>query len=143
MVSGIQRKLANHPGTLALRKDLLENARKGLHKLLQEAEKQGNPDHSLVWSYFQMGDVERILGNTAAEKEQYASGCELASKLAAVADPGDVQAQRDLGVSYGRLGDVGCKWARRRSRSTSTRRRWPSMSVARRPTPKMSRPNTI
>ena len=105
MVSGIQRKLANRPGTLALRKDLLENARKGLQKLLQEAERQGNPDHTLVWSYFQMGDVERILGNTSAAKKQYASGYELASKLA-VADPGNAQARRDLGVSYSRLGDV-------------------------------------
>ncbi len=105
MVSGIQRKLATRPGTLALRKDLLENARKGLQRLLQEAEKQGNPDHTLVWSYFQMGDVERILGNTSAAKKQYASGYELASKLA-VADSGSAQAQRDLGVSYSRLGDV-------------------------------------
>ena len=105
MVSGIQRKLSTRPGTLALRKDLLENARKGLRKLLQEAEKQGNPDHSLVWSYFQMGDVERILGNTSAAKQQYSSGYELASKLAA-ADSGSDQAQRDLGASYSRLGDV-------------------------------------
>jgi serine/threonine protein kinase len=38
MVFGIQNKLENRPGTHELRKDLLENARKGLRMLVQEAE---------------------------------------------------------------------------------------------------------
>jgi tetratricopeptide (TPR) repeat protein len=105
MVFGIQHKLQNRPGTLVLRKDLLENARRGLEKLLQEAEKQGNPDQTLVWSYFRMGDVEQILGNTFAANKEYTSGYELASKLAA-ADPGNHAAQRDLSASCSRLGDV-------------------------------------
>ncbi len=105
MVFGIQTKLETRPGTQDLRKDLLENARKGLEKLLQEAEKQGTPDQTLVWSYFRMGDVEQVMGNTLAAKNEYANGYELARKLAD-ADPRNSQAQSDLGVGYISLGNI-------------------------------------
>ena len=78
MVQGIQTKLEARPGTEDLRKDLLENARKGLQELLQEAQRQGNPDQTLVWTYFRMGDVDQVLGNTLAAKKEYASGSDIA-----------------------------------------------------------------
>ena len=105
MVQGIQTKLETRPGTEDLRKDLLENARKRVQELLQEAERQGNPDQTLVWSYFRMGDVDQVLGDTLAAKKEYASGSELAVKLAA-ADPSNSSAQSDLGISYINLGNI-------------------------------------
>ncbi len=105
MVQGIQTKLETRPGTQDLRKDLLENARKRVLELLQEAERQGNPDQTLVWSYFRMGDVDRVIGDTLAARKEYASGSELAVKLAA-ADPSSSSAQSDLGISYINLGNI-------------------------------------
>ena len=42
---------------------MLAKARKGLKKLLKEAEQQDSPDHTLVASHLQMGRVEELLGN--------------------------------------------------------------------------------
>ena len=105
MVFGIQNKLKNRPGTQDLRKELLEQARIGLAKILDEARKQGTPDNTLVWSHFGMGDLERQLGNTLAAQREYRAGYELAKRLAD-ADPTNVGAQRDLGVSFDSLGDI-------------------------------------
>jgi serine/threonine-protein kinase len=105
MVQGIQTKLEVRPGTQDLRKDLLENARRRVQELLQEAERQGNPDQTLVWSYFRMGDVDQVIGDTQAAKKEYASALALASTLAA-ADPRDSSAQSDLGISYINLGNI-------------------------------------
>ena len=105
MVFGIQNKLKNRPGTQDLRKELLEQARIGLAKILDEARKQGTPDNTLVWSHFGMGDLERQLGNTLAAQREYRAGYELAKRLAD-SDPTNVGAQRDLGVSFDSLGDI-------------------------------------
>jgi tetratricopeptide (TPR) repeat protein len=105
MVFGIQTRLENRPGTHQLRKELLENARQGLRALLREAEKQGNPDRTLLWSHLRMGDVELVLGNTQAAQKQYESAHELAQRLAQT-DLNNAEGQRDLSVSFERLGDV-------------------------------------
>ncbi|MFO0881704.1 MAG: tetratricopeptide repeat protein [Gemmataceae bacterium] len=105
MVFGIQNKLETQPGTLALRKELLGKARLGLGKLLAEAERQGNPDSTLVWAHFRMGDTEKILGNIEAARQQYQAGHDLARRLVE-ANPDSLRAQRDLSVSYSKLGDV-------------------------------------
>jgi tetratricopeptide (TPR) repeat protein len=70
-----------------------------------QAEKQGSPDQTLVWSHLRMGDVELALGNTLAAKKEYEIGHELAQRQAE-ADPKNAEAQRDLRASYGRLGDA-------------------------------------
>lgn len=105
MVSGIQTKLAMRPATLELRKDLLENARSGLQTLLQEAEKLGTPDSTLVWSYFRLGDVELALGNTQAASKEYRLGHAIVEQLAK-GEPDNPQFQRDLGTSFSNLGEV-------------------------------------
>jgi eukaryotic-like serine/threonine-protein kinase len=105
MVQGIQTKLEVRPGTEDLRMDLLENARKRVQELLQEAERQGNPDQTLVWSYFRMGDVDQVIGDTAAARKEYARAAELAEKLAA-ADPNNSSALSDQGISYINLGMI-------------------------------------
>jgi tetratricopeptide (TPR) repeat protein len=108
MVFGIQYKLESRPGTQELRKDLLTNARTGLRKLLQEAERQGSPDSTLVWAHLGMGDVELLLGNTPAAAREFQAGHELATRLAE-ADPNNAQAQRDLSASLRKLGEVSRK----------------------------------
>ena len=105
MVQGIQTKLEARGGTEDLRKDLLENARKRVQELLHEAERQGNPDQTLVWSYFRMGDVDQIIGDTLAAKKEYTSGSDLAVQLAA-ADPDSSSALSDVGISYINLGMI-------------------------------------
>ncbi len=104
-VFGIQMKLETRPGTQELRRELLTLARNGLAKILEDARKQGNPDKTLMWSHFYMGDVERQLGNTLAAQQEYQAGYQLAKQLTD-ADPTDTQAQRDLSISYQSLGDV-------------------------------------
>jgi hypothetical protein len=105
MVFDVQHKLENRPGTLELRQDLLRNARQGLRLLLREADRQGDPDCTLVWAHFGMGDVELLLGNTQTAGKQYEEAHELARRLLE-ADPQNAQAQRDLSVSLNKLGDV-------------------------------------
>jgi tetratricopeptide (TPR) repeat protein len=105
MVFAIQKKLETRSGTQDLRKDLLENARRGLRTLLREAERQGNPDSTLVWSHLRMGDVELILGHTQAARQEYETGHGLAQSLAQ-AGPRNAQAQRDLNASFNKLGNV-------------------------------------
>ncbi len=105
MIFAIQNKLASRPGTLELRKDLLTGARGGLKKLLAESERHGNPDKKLVWSYFQMGTIERLLGNLEAAREEFQTGHDKA-KLLADAAPGNADAQRDVGVGLSHLGDI-------------------------------------
>jgi serine/threonine protein kinase len=105
MVFGIQTRLETRPGTQELRKELLENARQGLRALLREAEGQGDPDSTLVWSHLRTGDVELVLGNTQAARQHYEAGHELAGELAQ-ADANKALAQRDLSACFERLGNV-------------------------------------
>jgi hypothetical protein len=105
MVFDVQHKLKNRPDTLELRQDLLRNARRGLRQLLREAQRQENPDSTAVWALFGMGDVELLLGNTQTARKQYEEAHELARRLAE-ADRKNAQAQRDLSVSFNKLGEV-------------------------------------
>ncbi len=104
-VFDIQSMLEDRPGTQDLRRALLEKARTGLKKILDEARKQGSPDQTLVWSHFQMGNIEQQLGNTLAAQKEYQAGHEMAFRFAE-ADPKNAEAQRDLSVSFEKLGDV-------------------------------------
>jgi tetratricopeptide (TPR) repeat protein len=105
MVGSIQNKLETRAATQDLRKDLLENARRGLRTLLREAERQDQPDSTLVVSHLRMGDVELILGNTRTARKEYETGHQLARRLAE-ADPNNAEAQRDLSISFDKLGNV-------------------------------------
>jgi eukaryotic-like serine/threonine-protein kinase len=105
MVFGFQNKLKVRPDTEDLRKDFLGSARKGLERLLKEAERQGNPDKSLVWTYFGMGDIDSMLGKTQDAKSEYTTGEELAARLAD-ADANNSAAQSDRGIGLIKLGNI-------------------------------------
>lgn len=105
MVFDLQSFLQKRSGTVEVRRELLAKARPGLEKLLAEAEAAHGADRTLVWSYFQFGDVALDLGDTSVAQTEYQKGHDIALKLAA-ADPKNAQAQRDLAVSLGLLGMV-------------------------------------
>jgi eukaryotic-like serine/threonine-protein kinase len=104
-VQDIVTRLEKRPDLQDLRKDLLKNAQNHLQKLVQEPDRQGNPDQTLVWSYFRLGDVDQVLGETQAAKEDYKSGYEHAEQLVQ-ADPNSSSALSDLGISYINLGAI-------------------------------------
>ena len=105
MVFGLQNKLASRPGTQDLRKDLLENARTGLQKLLKESENQGEPDRTLWASHIQMGKVDLVLGRTRPAQHEFQAALKVAELMEAD-NPKSARAQRDLGISLEKLGDV-------------------------------------
>lgn len=105
MVFAIQTKLGKHSGTLELRKELLLDARGGLTRLLAEAGRQGNPDQKIVWSHFQLGKIERSLGDVEGAQREFDAGYQLASGLVE-ADPQNEQHQRDLCVALTHLSDL-------------------------------------
>jgi tetratricopeptide (TPR) repeat protein len=105
MVFGLQNTLEKEPGTQALRKSLLESARHSLGKFLDEARKQGSPDHTLAVSHLRMGDIELNLGDTLAAQKEYQAGYEMAARLTE-SDPSNPEAVRDLSISYEKLGDI-------------------------------------
>ena len=111
MVFEIQGKLSRRAGTLDLQKQILTVARAGLEQLVGEAEKHGTPDRTLIWTLFQMGDVELVLGNTGGAIREYRAAGKVAQRLAD-ADPNDAQAQRDLSISFNKLGNVLLKLGR-------------------------------
>ncbi len=106
LVFEVQSKLENRPGTRDLREALLKEARQRLDKLAAETAATPGSEHTAVWAHFTLGDVylQVDLRPTLALVE-YQKGYEVAKKQAA-ADPKDAQAQRDLSISYDRLGDV-------------------------------------
>src|SRR5437763_9073 len=86
----------------------MAQAVEGVQKLLREAEKtQGQgAEHVRVWAHFKLGDVYLTIdGRTERARREYQTAHDLSRQLAD-ADLTDAQAQRDLSVSHGKLGDV-------------------------------------
>jgi tetratricopeptide (TPR) repeat protein/tRNA A-37 threonylcarbamoyl transferase component Bud32 len=105
LVGGIQDRLGTQPGTLELRRSLLETARDGLRRVAQ-----GGPvgdsqaDLWTVVAWKKLGDLDLSLGRTKEAEEEFARAASLAGRLAA-ADPGSVPVRRELASAYDRLGD--------------------------------------
>jgi serine/threonine-protein kinase len=107
VVGDIQAKLKGRPGQAGLRKALLGRALAGLKEVARAADTAAQADHETIQVYWDLGDIflEIEEGGTAEAKKQYQAAHDLASRLAE-ADPGSAIDQRDLSVSYTRLGDV-------------------------------------
>lgn len=105
MVHGIQNKLANRPDTQDVRKELLENAQKGLQVLLKNESRGDRGDSALNWAHFRNGDIFRTLGNSALALQQYRMGYDRAKAQCEV-NPNLVTAQHDLCVALQRLGEI-------------------------------------
>src|SRR5262249_19173474 len=98
--------LVNRPGTQKLRKAIMGLAVRGLQKLASEAEKTQGAERTRVWAHIALGDVYlEIDGNVSKARREYQLAFDLSKRLAE-ADPKDAQAQRDLALSFNRIGNV-------------------------------------
>ena len=104
VVFEIQQELQNQPGMQALRIKLLNKARSGLEKILEQARDLGTPDHSIVSSHYQLGNLEWNLGNMVAAQKEFQSGLEIAKALVE-AQPKNASALRDVSTGYTNVGD--------------------------------------
>ena len=122
-VFDIQSLLENRPGTQDLRRALLEKARTGLKKILDEARKQGSPDQTLIVSHFRMGDIEQQLGNTLAAQKEYRAVPNWPDNW-----PTPTRKTPRRNATSASASSSSATWrsssARRRPHSTSTRRHW-------------------
>jgi serine/threonine protein kinase/Flp pilus assembly protein TadD len=120
VVFDIQRELVNVPRAGELRKKLLGTALAGLSRIADNFAAAGRADRQTSVILSEMGDTvlrvglsdsdfdfDGVEGGTAVEfaRSLYQRFFEIAERLAQ-ADPTDAQAQRDLSVSYNKLGDV-------------------------------------
>jgi len=106
LVFGVQQKLQNRPGTSDLRRSLLAKAAEGLTKLAKNAEKTADADRTTAAALLQLGDVLLTIdGQLSKARDVFQKGHAILQRLAD-ADPKDAQAQRDLSISYGNLGDL-------------------------------------
>lgn len=105
LVLDVNQKLGNRPGTLQLKRDILETARTGLEKIAKTSEAEGTVDRGVVVAYDQLGDVLYGLGHTPEAFRAYERARDLAGVLAA-AEPGSIRAQRDLARAHDKLGDL-------------------------------------
>jgi tetratricopeptide (TPR) repeat protein len=103
MVTVIQDRLGNVPGTQEARKELLTKARSGLLELLAETQKQPDTDATLLLAYMRIGDVEMTLGETKAAFASFQEAYTLA-KAQLDAAPEDIEALSQLALCYQKLG---------------------------------------
>lgn len=106
LVTGIQDRLDKRPGTLELRRSLLETAREGLSRVARngDAKSGAAADQWLVVAWKRLGDVDLMLGRTADASTEFARAAALAERLA-VLDPKSIPIRRELASAYDRLGD--------------------------------------
>ncbi|HEV2970943.1 MAG TPA: tetratricopeptide repeat protein [Pirellulales bacterium] len=110
VVFDIQSKLEGVPGAQEVRRSLLNTAIEGLKQVARTLETIKTADYATIWSHFYLGDTFLYLGSstgsaTEEAHKQFDAAQELALKLAR-ADPTNAQAQRDLSISYNKLGNV-------------------------------------
>ncbi len=106
LVGSIQSRLADRAGTQDLRQDLLRNAQAGLAKLVaaRDASTAG-ADDVLFNAHYQMGNVHRAVGDTAAARAEYATALGVADRQAA-ADPGSPPARINRGRALDRMAEL-------------------------------------
>jgi serine/threonine protein kinase/tetratricopeptide (TPR) repeat protein len=107
VVSDIHARLKDRPAQQELRKALLGRALAGLAEVARAADTATAVDHETIGVHFELGDIflEIEAGGTAEAKKQYDKAHALAQQVWE-ADRESAQAQRDLSVSHGKLGDV-------------------------------------
>ena len=132
VIVDIQRKLHNVPGAGDLQRALLQTALARLQEVSDQFASRGAKDRNTMAALNDLGDLflrigtssgsprpgtpgrgvggERSSGDDAdgplaAARKAYQQAFDIAQKLAA-ADPTDAQAQRDLSISYDKLGNV-------------------------------------
>ena len=103
LVGVVQDQLGSRPGTLELRRSLLEAAREGLRKVALDG--QPGADARAVAALLKLGDLDLTLGRTADAQAEFDRAAATAGQLAAV-DPRSVAVRRELAAAFDRLGDL-------------------------------------
>lgn len=105
LVLDVNNKLGTRPGTLQLKRDILETARAGVEKIARSSEAEGATDRSAVIAYDQLGGVLFALGRTPEAIRAYERSRDLAEALLKT-DPDSVQVYRDLAKAHDQLGEM-------------------------------------
>ncbi len=107
VVYDIHAQLKDRPVHKELRKLLLARALDGLKAVARAADTAAQVDQETIWVHCELGDIflEIEAGGTTEAKKQYDIAHDLARRIAE-ADPSSARAQRDLSISYNKLGDV-------------------------------------
>jgi serine/threonine protein kinase/Flp pilus assembly protein TadD len=115
VIFDIQRGLKNVPGAGEVQRKLLLTALEHLEKVSEQFVTRGSIDRNTSVALNELGDLFLRIGTgipgnagegaVAAARRLYERSLEISQKLAAT-DPGDAWGQRDLSVSYVKLGDV-------------------------------------
>jgi tetratricopeptide (TPR) repeat protein/tRNA A-37 threonylcarbamoyl transferase component Bud32 len=105
LVGKVQQQLGNQPGTLLLRRELVENAIAGLDKIAASAAKNPSTDRIMVVAHHRMGELFNQLGRTDRARQHFDQARILAETLIA-ADPQSVEPKQDLARCQDRLGDL-------------------------------------
>jgi tetratricopeptide (TPR) repeat protein len=107
LIEGVQDKLATRPGTLELRRSLLEVARDGLGKVIREVpgEARTEIDGRTVTALIKLGDIDLILGQTAESRVWFDRASLLAERDSSE-KPDSISLRRNLAAAFDRLGDI-------------------------------------
>lgn len=115
VIFDIQRGLMNVPGAGEVRRKLLATALERLEEVSDQLALRSAIDRNTAVALGELGDVFLRIGSggsdieptgpVTAARRLYLRALEIVEKLSA-ADPADAQVQRDLSVSYNRLGYV-------------------------------------
>lgn len=81
------------------------DAAEASYRKVFEMAKSGTNDTALYWAHFGLGDIQKERGDLAKAKETYLSAASIIDRLIQ-ADPDSVTLQRDLSISYNKVGDV-------------------------------------
>ena len=107
LVQGIQDQLATRPGTLELRRSLLETARDGLSKVSSSDSSGSNPgevDHRTIQALIRLGDIDYTLGRAAESRSEFEQAARLAERVSQT-NPQSALIRRELASAYDRVGN--------------------------------------
>ncbi len=107
LVQGIQDQLATRPGTLELRRSLLEIARDGLSKVPSpdsSGSNQGEVDDRSVEALIRLGDIDYTLGRAAEARSEFEQAAKMAERVSQ-SNPKSTLIRRQLASAYDRVGD--------------------------------------
>ncbi len=105
LVFNVNQKLGTRPGTLKLKREILQTAQTGLERIAQSSEADGVTNRGAVVAYAQLGDLLFALGHTPDAQRAYEKSRDLAKNLVE-ASPGSIQPLRDLALAFDNVGNL-------------------------------------
>ena len=104
LIEQVRTKLASRPGTVKLREELLRTALSGLDRVMSGGDRT-SIDHASISAGIQMANLQSILGDSVAAREEAEHVIELASQGMG-RNPGDSIAMRDYALALGLRADT-------------------------------------